>query len=49
MSKDLLIIPDRKHINECLNLAKEYNLGFEYNDCIYSGDIPTLLKGSCCK
>lgn len=25
------------------------HLGFEYNDCIYSGDIPTLLKGSCCK
>ena len=32
MNKDFLIIPDRKHINECLNLAKEYNLGFEYND-----------------
>lgn len=24
-------------------------LGFENNDGIYSGDIPTLLKGSCCK
>jgi hypothetical protein len=25
------------------------HLGFENNDGIYSGDIPTLLKGSCCK
>ena len=25
------------------------HLGFEFNDGIYSGDIPTLLKGSCCK
>lgn len=24
-------------------------LGFENNNGIYSGDIPTLLKGSCCK
>lgn len=24
-------------------------LGFEKNNNIYSGDIPTLLKGSCCK
>lgn len=24
-------------------------LGFEKNNDIYSGDIPTLLKGSCCK
>ena len=24
-------------------------LGFENNDGVYSGDIPTLLKGSCCK
>ena len=32
MSKEFLIIPDRKYINECINLAKEYNLGFEYND-----------------
>ena len=24
-------------------------LGFEKNNGIYSGDIPTLLKGSCCK
>ena len=24
-------------------------LGFEENNGIYSGDIPTLLKGSCCK
>ena len=25
------------------------HLGFENNDGIYSGDIPSLLKGSCCK
>ncbi len=25
------------------------HLGFEKNNNIYSGDIPTLLKGSCCK
>ncbi len=25
------------------------HLGFENNDGVYSGDIPTLLKGSCCK
>ncbi len=25
------------------------HLGFENNNCVYSGDIPTLLKGSCCK
>ncbi len=25
------------------------HLGFEKNNDIYSGDIPTLLKGSCCK
>ena len=25
------------------------HLGFEFNDSVYSGDIPTLLKGSCCK
>lgn len=24
-------------------------LGFEENNGVYSGDIPTLLKGSCCK
>ncbi len=24
-------------------------LGFENNNGVYSGDIPTLLKGSCCK
>lgn len=30
--KQLLIIPDKCHTEECLQLAKEYNLGFEYND-----------------
>ena len=25
------------------------HLGFEYKNGVYSGDIPTLLKGSCCK
>ena len=25
------------------------HLGFEFNDSVYSGDIPSLLKGSCCK
>ncbi len=25
------------------------HLGFENSDGIYSGDIPSLLKGSCCK
>ncbi len=27
-----LIIPDKNNINESLALAKEYNVGFEYND-----------------
>ena len=31
-------------INDVLTL-----LGFEKNNGIYEGDIPTLLKGSCCK
>ena len=30
--KQILIIPDRNHLQECLELAKEYSLGFEYND-----------------
>lgn len=30
--KQVLIIPDRNHLQECLKLAKEYQLGFEYND-----------------
>ncbi len=34
-------------INEISDVLS--HLGFENNDCIYSGDIPTLLKGSCCK
>ena len=25
------------------------HLGFEFKNGVYSGDIPTLLKGSCCK
>ncbi|MBQ9136030.1 MAG: sugar phosphate isomerase/epimerase [Lachnospiraceae bacterium] len=30
--KQLLIIPDKNQMESCLGLAKEYNLGFEYND-----------------
>lgn len=30
--KQILIIPDINNIEETLKLAKEYNLGFEYND-----------------
>lgn len=30
--KQLLIIPNFNNIEECLKIAKEYNLGFEYND-----------------
>ena len=30
--KQILIIPDRNHLQECLELAKKYQLGFEYND-----------------
>ncbi len=30
--KQLLIIPDRKHIEKSLQLSREYSLGFEYND-----------------
>lgn len=30
--KDFLIIPDRNRIEECVDLSKKYNLGFEYND-----------------
>ena len=28
----VLIIPNRKNIKECMELAEQYNLGFEYND-----------------
>lgn len=28
----LLIIPDRNHIEQCQELASQYHLGFEYND-----------------
>ena len=31
-AKKILIIPDIKKIAECVALAEEYNLGFEYND-----------------
>lgn len=34
-------------INEISNVL--IYLGFENNKGVYSGDIPTLLKGSCCK
>ena len=34
-------------INEISNVLTY--LGFENNKGVYSGDIPTLLKGSCCK
>lgn len=30
--KQILIIPDRNHIEECLELAEQNQLGFEYND-----------------
>ena len=30
--KQILIIPDRKHMEQCLELAEQYHLGFEYND-----------------
>lgn len=30
--KKILIIPDRIQLEQYLELAKEYNLGFEYND-----------------
>lgn len=30
--KKFLIIPNREHLTECLQLASQYNLGFEYND-----------------
>jgi len=30
--RQVLIIPNREHLAECLELAKKYNLGFEYND-----------------
>lgn len=37
--KQVLIIPDRKNIEESLAIAKEYNLGFEYDDFF----IPDIL------
>ena len=37
--KQFLIIPDRSHMQECLELAKKYGLGFEYNDFF----LPTVL------
>jgi len=30
--KQMLIIPDRENIKQCVAYAKEYGLGFEYND-----------------
>ena len=30
--KQVLIIPDRNNLSDCLKLAGEYKLGFEYND-----------------
>ena len=30
--KQILIIPDRAHMEQCLELAWQYHLGFEYND-----------------
>ena len=30
--KQVMIIPERAHMTECLKLACEYRLGFEYND-----------------
>lgn len=30
--RQVLIIPNREYLAECMELAKEYNLGFEYND-----------------
>ena len=30
--KKILIIPDRNNLTECLELAEQYQLGFEYND-----------------
>lgn len=30
--RQLMIIPDRKCMNECLEMADKYQLGFEYND-----------------
>lgn len=33
--KQILIIPDRNHLQECLELAKKYQLGFEYNDFFF--------------
>ncbi|MBQ8518322.1 MAG: sugar phosphate isomerase/epimerase [Agathobacter sp.] len=37
--KQVLIIPDRAHLKECLELKKRHNLGFEYNDFF----IPDIL------
>lgn len=34
-------------ISEISDVLK--HLGYEYKNGVYSGDIPTLLKGSCCK
>lgn len=35
------------HLDEISDVLT--HLGFENNNGVYSGDIPTLLKGSCCK
>lgn len=37
--RQFLIIPDRNHMQECLELAQKYQLGFEYNDFF----MPTVL------
>ena len=36
--KQVLIIPDRVQLKECLDLARKYHLGFEYND-FYVSDV----------
>ena len=39
----MLIIPDRQRINESLNLAREFALGFEYNDFFTNLDDESAL------
>lgn len=38
--KKILIIPDRNHLEECLEWSKRYHLGFEYNDFF----LPAVLE-----
>lgn len=42
--RQILMIPDRKRMSDCIGLMKEYNLGFEYNDYFIPGILDSEEK-----